>query len=49
MISLIVIEYHSLDDIKACIKAVKATCSDTELIVSSNSCYSKEKQEEIQN
>ncbi len=47
MISLIVIEYHSLDDIKACIKAVKATCSDTELIVSSNSCYSKEKQEEI--
>lgn len=51
MISIIIIEYHSLEEITKCIDAVKKNCDgiDYELLVSSNSCYSKEKQEEIVN
>lgn len=46
MISIIVIEYNSVDEISQCIKSVKKYCSniDYELIISSNSCYTKDKQ-----
>ena len=49
MLSIIIIEYHSLNDIKKCIESIKANCPDLEyeVIVSSNSCYSEKKQKEI--
>lgn len=49
MISFIVIEYHSLEEIKDFIGYLSQTVSDLkyELIISSNSLYSKEKQKEI--
>lgn len=49
MISIVVIEYHSIDDIVKCIEAIKHSSIDSnyEIIVSSNSCYPKEKQDEI--
>lgn len=49
MISIVIIEYNSLDDIQKCIKSIKQRCSDIdfEIIVSSNSCYPFDKQEEI--
>lgn len=49
MISIVVIEYNSLHDIDKCIAAIKQRCTgiEYEIIVSSNSCYSKERQDEI--
>ena len=49
MISIIIIEYNSLDEIKKCIDKIRNNSKDFdyEIIVSSNSCYSKEKQKEI--
>ena len=49
MISIVVIEYNSLDDIDRCITTIRQRCAgmEYEIIVSSNSCYPKEKQDEI--
>ena len=49
MISVVIIEYNSLDDITKCVETLKQRCLGLqyEIIVSSNSCYSKEKQEII--
>lgn len=49
MISIVVIEYNSLNDIGRCIDAIKQRCADVEyeIIVSSNSCYPRDKQEII--
>ena len=49
MISIVIIEYNSLDDIYKCIVNIKQRCTSMgyEIIVSSNSCYHKEKQNEI--
>ena len=47
MISIVIIEYNSLDDINKCVVNIKQRCKamEHEIIVSSNSCYPKEKQE----
>lgn len=44
VISFIVIEYYSVEDIKSCIQSIKDGCNNFpyEIIVSSNSCYSTE-------
>ena len=49
MISIVVIEYNAIDEIIQCVKEVKEYCKDVEyeLIVSSNSCYSSERQAEL--
>ena len=49
MISIVIIEYNSLDDIDRCITTIKQRCADVEyeIIVSSNSCYPRKKQEQI--
>lgn len=49
MISIVVIEYNSLDDIDKCVATIKQRCTgmEYEIIVSSNSCYPKEKQDEL--
>ncbi len=49
MVSIVVIEFNSLDDIKKCVDTVKKNSTDIEyeIIVSSNSCYPIKKQEEI--
>lgn len=47
VISFIIIEYYSVEDIKNCILSIKKECkyiSSYEVIISSNSCYSEEKQ-----
>ena len=48
-ISIVIIEYNSLHEVERCVKSVGHTCKDLdyEIIVSSNSCYPKEKQEKI--
>lgn len=47
LISFIIIEYHSIDDVLACIQSLNKNCSDLkhEVIVSSNSQYEIGKQE----
>lgn len=49
IISFIIIEYHSLKDIKDCILSIKNECQDIhyEIIISSNSCYAEEKQYDL--
>lgn len=49
MISIIVIEYNSVNEILQCVESVRSYCNDVdyELIVSSNSCYSKEYQNQL--
>lgn len=49
MVSFIVIEYHSIEDIKCFIDSLNQTIADIdyELIISSNSLYSKEQQKEV--
>lgn len=49
MISIVVIEFNSLEEINRCISAIKQRCTDVdyEIIVSSNSCYPKIKQDLI--
>lgn len=49
MVSFIVIEYHSIEEIKGFISSLNQATSgfDYEIVISSNSLYSKEKQTEI--
>lgn len=49
-ISFVIIEYHSVDDIKGCVKSIQDRCKSTpyEIIVSSNSCYPKEKCDKLE-
>ena len=47
MLSFIVIEYNSIEDIKNLLNSLRLSKVDYELIVSSNSQYSKEKQTSI--
>ena len=48
-ISIIIVEYNSLDELYRCTESLpKGFSCKVELIVSSNSCYSKQKQIEIQ-
>ena len=48
MISIVIIEFHSLDDIEGFYKSIKDKVSgDYELIISSNSLYSREEQVQI--
>ena len=49
MVSFIILEYHSLDEVETCISHIKEMCSDIdyEIIVSSNSLYPKDQQEDI--
>lgn len=41
IISFVIIEFHSIEDIKACIASIRTGCENIpyEIIVSSNSCY----------
>ena len=49
MISFIIIEFHSVEDIKGCIVSIKTGCENIpyEIIVSSNSCYLPETQNKL--
>lgn len=49
MLSIVIIEYNSISDVKDCIKTVKDYCSDIEyeIIISSNSCYPEQQTEEV--
>lgn len=49
MISFVAIEYNSVEDIKICVERIQKFCADVsyELIVSSNSQYPKEKQQQL--
>ena len=50
ILSFIIIEYHSFDDIVECIATIRSSTSlSYEVIVSSNSCYLLEVQERIWN
>lgn len=47
-ISIVIVEYKSLDELQRCAESLQKGFSyDVELIVSSNSCYSEEIQEEV--
>ena len=46
-ISVVVVEYHSLDEIRRCIKAFKDAVPGIEIIVSSNSQYNEEGQRRL--
>lgn len=46
-ISVVVVEYHSLDEIRRCIKAFKDAVPGIEIIVSSNSQYNEEEQRRL--
>ena len=50
-VSFVIIEYNCINNILQCIDAIRANCIDInfEIIVSSNSCYKSEKQEELIN
>lgn len=48
-LSVIVVEYFSLNDIRKCIKSYKENIPDIEIIISSNSQYNLAKQSEILN
>lgn len=46
-ISIVIVEYNSLDELHRCAESLQKSFSrDVELIASSNSCYTKEKQDE---
>lgn len=48
-ISIVIVEYHSLNELKTCADSLSTGISyDIELIVSSNSCYPIEKQKKVQ-
>lgn len=47
MLSVVVVEYHSLDEVLCCIKALKRSIPLIEIIVSSNSQYTIEQQQQI--
>ena len=51
IISFVIIEFHSIEDIKACITSIKTRCENIpyEIIVSSNSCYPSETQRILKN
>lgn len=44
-ISVVIVEYYSLDDVRACIDSYKKNIPDIEIIISSNSMYSIEQQQ----
>lgn len=48
-ISFVVVEFLSIDDIRVCVESIKDVCRNVscEIIVSSNSCYSIERQKEL--
>lgn len=47
-ISIVIVEYNSLDELRRCAESLKRGFSyEVELIVSSNSCYPEDKQEDI--
>lgn len=46
-LSVIVVEYHSLDEVLCCIKAFKESIPTIEIIVSSNSQYAVEQQQQL--
>lgn len=46
-ISVILLEYHSVDEIKNAVESVRKYDKDCEIVVSSNSLYDEQKQEEI--
>ncbi|MCD8164905.1 MAG: hypothetical protein LUE93_01475 [Bacteroides sp.] len=46
MISIVIVEYHSLEDIKSCIASIRHSGiseKEAEIILSSNSCYPPKK------
>lgn len=49
ILSFVIIEYYSIDDISKCIYSISDACNNLnyEIIVSSNSCYCKERQDEL--
>ena len=49
VISFVIIEYYSVEDIKGCIVSIKTGCENIpyEIIVSSNSCYLPETQNKL--
>lgn len=49
LISFIIIEYHSIEEVITCVNSLQINCIDLnyEIVVSSNSMYCKEKQESI--
>lgn len=49
MISIVIIEYKSIEEIRICIERIRKFCADIafELIVSSNSQYPKEQQQQL--
>lgn len=46
-ISVVVVEYHSLDEVSCCIKAFKESIPTVEIIISSNSQYTTEQRQQI--
>lgn len=47
-VSIVIVEYYSLDELLKCFESLpKGFSCDVEIIVSSNSCYTEEEQEEI--
>ncbi len=49
LLSFIIVEYHSIDEIIHCVASIKKHLKiPSEIIVSSNSCYKKQRQKEIE-
>ena len=46
-LSIVVVEYHSVDEIQRCIKGITASLSDVEIIISSNSQYDGQTQKKL--
>ena len=46
-LSIVIVEYHSVDDISRCIAAIKSSLKNVEIIVSSNSMYDEEYAKEL--
>ena len=49
VLSVVIVEYHSIDEVQACVAALRRRIGVAhEIIVSSNSCYDEKKQKEIE-
>ena len=41
-LSIVIVEYHSVEDVRRCVSAIRATMPEVEIVVSSNSMYDAE-------
>ena len=47
-LSIVIVEYHSVEDVRRCVSAIRATMPEVEIVVSSNSMYEEEYAKSLQ-